>query len=358
MPGKENTGSDKKRAYDALVEAQKISFAPIMFQAARSLRDLGMLRLLQESGKVGLSTEEIAANAGISKYGAEVLLDAGVSMELVMIRDNRYVLTKTGYFLQNDEMTRVNMDFSHHFCYQAMFNLEESVKTGHPEGLKLFGGGDTIYPLIPHLTGKMKESWYRFDHFYSDVSFPAILSIVMADKPRKILDVGGNVGKFAILCVQYDPDVEVTIADLEDTLRDAMKNAAAKGMQERINGIAVNMLDENQSLPSGYDAILMSQFLDCFSADQVISILKRTKDSMGGNTVLYILELFWDRQEHPAAAYCLNATSLYFTCIANGNSRMYHSADFIGLVEKAGLTVGEMRDIPGTNHTLIKCMQG
>lgn len=358
MSGKKDKGADKRRSYDALAEAHKIAFAPLMYQAARSLRDLGILALIQEAGSHGMSPEKIAEKTELSEYGVEVLLDAGISMELVMMRNGKYVLAKTGYFLQNDEMARVNMDFSHHFCYQAMFYLEDSVRNRRAEGLKLFGEGSTIYPLLPRLGGKVKESWHRFDHFYSDMSFPDILPVIMEAGPRKILDVGGNQAKFAILCAQSYPEVEITIADLGDTLLEALGKAEEKGLQQRIKGIAVNMLDESQSLPSGFGAILMSQFLDCFSKDQIVSILRRTRESMGDNTVLFILELFWDRQEHPAASYCLNAISLYFTCIANGNSRIYHSEDFIGLVRKAGLVIGDVNDIPGTSHTLIKCTRG
>jgi hypothetical protein len=34
-------------------------------------------------------------------------------------------------------------------------------------------------------------------------------------------------------------------------------------------------LDESKSLPENHDAIGMSQFLDCFSEKEIISILKR-----------------------------------------------------------------------------------
>ena len=76
---------------------------------------------------------------------------------------------------------------------------------------------------------------------------------------------------------------------------------------------------------------------------------------MDKNTVLYILELFWDRQKYEASTYSLNATSLYFTCIANGTSRMYHSYDFMELVKQAGLVIESITDGLGISHTLLKC---
>jgi len=70
---------------------------------------------------------------------------------------------------------------------------------------------------------------------------------------------------------------------------------------------------------------------------------------------LYILELFWDRQPNETAAFCLQQTSLYFTCIANGNSQMYHSADLLQCVTESGFRVLEERDHVGQYHTLLKC---
>ena len=76
---------------------------------------------------------------------------------------------------------------------------------------------------------------------------------------------------------------------------------------------------------------------------------------MDSNTVLYIIELFWDRQQYEAARFSLNATSLYFTCIANGKSRMYHSDDMKALVQQAGLVVEQDTDGIGEGHTVFRC---
>ncbi|MDA3850310.1 MAG: hypothetical protein PF447_03480, partial [Spirochaetaceae bacterium] len=50
---------DKIRAVDAKYEAQKIAFAPLAFQAARSLRNLGILQLLFNAGEQGVSIDEL-----------------------------------------------------------------------------------------------------------------------------------------------------------------------------------------------------------------------------------------------------------------------------------------------------------
>ena len=83
-------------------------------------------------------------------------------------------------------------------------------------------------------------------------------------------------------------------------------------------------------LPAGYDLIWMSQLLDCFSDAQIVAVLRKARGSAcRRDGRLWILELFWDRQRFEAAAFSLQQTSLYFSCVANGNSQMYDSAVFL-----------------------------
>jgi hypothetical protein len=348
-------GNDNKSAIQAKIDAQKIAFAPIMFQAAKVLRDLKILQYLRKN-KDGQTVDQIAEFAGISKYGALVLLEAGLSLELIMVDDDKFFLTKTGYFINVDPLTRANMDFTHEVNYKAFYHLEESIKEGKPAGLHHeFGPWATVYEALSELPDKFRDSWFRFDHYYSDTSFPQVLPIIFKDNPKKIMDIGGNTGKFAILCAEYNPEVEITILDLPGQLADATKNIKEKGFEKRIQGYPVNLLDFSKPYPKGHDLIWMSQFLDCFSEDEIVSLLRNAKESMDENAELYIMETLWDKQRFDISTYSLHATSLYFTCIANGNSRMYHSEDMYRLVEKAGMHVEEMIENIGVSHTILRC---
>ena len=103
------------------------------------------------------------------------------------------------------------------------------------------------------------------------------------------------------------------------------------------------------------DVIWMSQFLDCFSEDQIASILRRACDALAPGGRVMILELLWNRQRYESARYCVVATSLYFACIANGNSRMYHSEVLRRLIEAAGLRVVAEDHEVGVCHSLLTC---
>ena len=347
--------NDSKTAYEAKSEAQRIAFAPMVFQACRILRDSGILELVQQSGDEGMTLPEVIAKVGLPRYGVKVLLESGLGSGLFCLNDDRFTLTKVGYFILRDPMTRVNMDVVHEVCYRGLFDLDKAIKEGRPAGLKTLGDWKTFYEGLSSLPPHMRESWLAFDHYYSDIAFPAALPLVFADHPRRLLDVGGNTGKWALQCAKFDPDVQITIADLPQQLELARETIRKNGLENRVDFLAVDLLDESTSFPGGYNAIWMSQFLDCFSEKEIVSILQRAARAMQAGSTLYILELYWDRQPNETAAFCLQQTSLYFTCIANGNSQMYHSADMLRCLGESGLKVVEERDEVGLYHTLFKC---
>lgn len=334
--------------------AQEIAFGPVVFQVSRLMVKTGILEHLNNTPE-GATLDEAAEAAGLSRYAAQVLLESSLSIGTVLFQNGRYTISKAGWFLLKDKMARVNMDFVQEICYQGMFDLEATLLSGKPEGLKVFGNWPTIYEGLSQLPESAREKWLAFDHYYSDSSFPQALNVVFSRPVKKLLDVGGNTGRWALQCVAHNPGVEVTIMDLPQQL--GLMREAVKGHPgaERIHGHPANLLDDNVPFPQGFDAIWMSQFLDCFSEAEVTGILKRAAASMGADTDLYIMEPFWDRQQYETAAYCLTQTSLYFTAMANGNSKIYHSEDMVRCVADAGLTVAETFDGLGLGHSIFRC---
>lgn len=89
-------------------------------------------------------------------------------------------------------------------------------------------------------------------------------------------------------------------------------------------------------LPAEADIGWMSQFLDGFSPEQIVTMPGRVADVIKPGAKLFIMELFWDAQKIRAASSSLNTSSLYFTCMANGNSRFYSIETFITIWTRQG----------------------
>ena len=346
---------DTKTALEAKGLAQFIAFGPVVFQVAKVMRDTGILKVIEDAASKGLTLEEIVEKVKLPHYGVRVLIESSLGIGLIVVNNEKYTLTKTGYFILHDPLTRVNMDFIQDVNYKGLFHLEDSIRNEKPEGLKELGNWPTIYEGLSQLPPDIQKSWFAFDHFFSDTAFPKALPLVYKDGIKKILDIGGNTGKWAIASTDYSPNIHVTIMDLPGQLDVAKTKIGQLGLNDRISFLPVNILDETEKFPKGFDVIWMSQFLDCFSEATILSILKRCYDALDDNGQVIILEPFWDRQKFEIAAFCLQQTSLYFTAVANGTSQMYSAETFLLCIDDAGFDIIEQVDHIGLSQTLLKC---
>ena len=341
----------------ALFEAQKIAFGPIVFQCARLLRDWGIFELLHKNRKTPLSAQEIADDRDLSLYAVQVLCETGFSMGALSFEEEKYSLTKIGYFLQNDEMTKANLNYNHDVNYLGLFYLDEALKKGEPTGLhRVFDTDEeTIYPLLTKLPQKAKDSWFGFDHFYSDAAFKTLVDIMSKKSIKNMLDIGGNTGKWSVALTSASPETTVTILDHQPQIDEALVRAKESGVEGRVKGQRIDLLDHTIAFPTNVDAVWMSQFLDCFGVNDIVNILRRAKNALGKDGKVYIVEPFWDRQSHEIGAYCLINTSPYFTALANGTSKMYRASEFEQFADEAGLIVEEQINGLGFGHTLMVC---
>ena len=344
----------RQTAFAARFEAQKIAFGPVVFQCVRYAWKRGMLQALADAGGAGLAVTALAASGRWTEYALKVVLETCLSAGVVYLEGGRYVLDKAGFCILTDSITQINIDFTHDVCYEGLFKLDQSLDTETPVGLGALGDWSTIYQGLSQLPEAAKASWFAFDHYYSDTSFPAILPDVFATAPRRLMDVGANTGKFSCAALAYNSKVELHLVDLPRQLAVAETALQAAGVRERAQLHPTDLLAPGFTLPGGMDVIWMSQFLSCFSEDAIATIFQRAFDALAPNGQLLVMDTFWDRQRYDIASYCLINTSPYFTAMASGNSKIYESGDYIRLAEAAGLKLLTARDGIGYCHSLLR----
>ena len=226
---------DEESAFSAICNAQRIACAPFEFEAARSLRDFGILAALDKAGDPGLTDEEIKAVSGLSDYAVRVLLNAAEGAGILKTESGRTSLTKTGWFLLNDPMTKANFDFAADVCIPGVARLSDSLREGRPTGLSTLGPWDgTLYPHLRELSQPARESWFGYDQFFSDNAFSDTVSRVTALHPTLLCDIGGNTGKWAIRLAKADPSIRIRIVDLPEQCETAAANIAAAGLSSRV----------------------------------------------------------------------------------------------------------------------------
>ena len=121
----------------------------------------------------------------------------------------------------------------------------------------------------------LKSSWYEFDNLYSDNCFDKIFEIISSNF-NKIFDIGGNTGKFEKICLK-NKNIDITMLDLPENISARLEEKDLQGC----NFYPVDVLKENVIYPDmSNSAILMSQFLDCFSKKQILKILTDLKNKI------------------------------------------------------------------------------
>lgn len=187
-------------AIEALQESQRISFGPFLFQSIVSLKKIGALDYIYSNRR----------KDGVSEYGIDVLLEIAETSNIVtQDENNNYKLAKVGYFLNSDEMTNINLNFTNDVCYKGLFHLNNSIKNEETESLKELENWKTIYEGLFILPAEAKKSWFVFDRYDSDNSFDEALDIIFKNKPKLLFNLGANTGKFSINCCNYDKEVTI-----------------------------------------------------------------------------------------------------------------------------------------------------
>jgi hypothetical protein len=221
----------------ACYAAQRIAFGPVVFQARRALRDLGVLRELHRHPE-GITLTALQNGTDPSRYALKLLLESGVSADVVRLEDEHWHLTRTGWFLLEDELTNIDMDFLHHVNYQALFHRDQSIREEHPAGLAAFGDWPVIYPALSSLPAPARDSWFRFDHYYSDAAIEQARDTVLALHPRNILEIGGHTDGFSIALASTCDDVAITLLDLPEQITMARQRCAAHELGQRLSTLS------------------------------------------------------------------------------------------------------------------------
>lgn len=353
-----NRKEHQQRLMQAYDQAQKIAFAPFIFQACASAKELGLLDLLGQS-PFKLTISDIAQQLAVTEYGVSVLVNILLQANVIEGSfENGFSLSKTGECLLYDAMTGINFDFTDKVNYKALTHTTEAIFQGKPAGLKEFNPEwKTVYPHLKDLPLQARKAWFAFDHFYSDTAFRAALQQLKDLNPSRFLDIGGNTGRFAKLALQTWSQSRCCIVDLPEQLFLMRQNADLADYQDRIETFSINWLDEQASLTQceAADIIWMSQFLDCFSLEQATQILAKAKQALKKDGVFAILEPLCDCQTNRAAALSLACSSLYFTVVANGNSRFFFKSELEEIISNAGLTIKNHFDNIGFSHSLYLC---
>jgi len=154
---------------------------------------------------------------------------------------------------------------------------------------------------------------------------------------RRLLDVGGGSGVYAIAAAQRDPALRATIMDLSAVCQAAASFIEEGGVADRVDTIAVDMWRE--AWPEGYDALFFSNIFHDWNREQDIELARKAFAVLppGGRIILHE-QLLNDTLDGP-----LTTASFSVLMLRGTYGRQYSLPQFREILEAAGFAKVEAR---------------
>ncbi len=310
-------------------------------QAIKTAVELGIFTVIAAGNT---SAKAIAQSSGASERGTRILCDYLVIMGFLTKQDGAYGLTPdSAMFLDKNSPaymgTVTEFILSPHLV-SNFDHLTEAVKKGGT-------AGDTK-PLEPD-----HPMWLRFARAMAPMTImPSQLIAQLidpnADNKLRVLDIAAGHGLYGVAFAKRNPQAEVTAVDWDNVLEVAKENAAAAGIGDRYRTKPGSAFDVDYG--TGYDVVLITNFLHHFDADTCENFLRKVHASLGEGGRAVTLEFVPnDDRVTPPQAAGFSMTMLGMTPAGDA----YTFAELERMFSNAGFSRSELHELPPTIQRVV-----
>lgn len=230
-----------------------------------------------------LAVSDIAARTGLPEDGAERLVRAAASLELLDRRqDGRIALGRLGAALVGDAGLAA-MIRHHRLLYADLAEPLDLLRGGADGALAAFWG----YGREAGTAGSAAA--------YSELmaaTLPMVAEEVFAvfdpRRHRRLLDVGGGEGAFLMEAARRAPGLALSLFDLPPVAERARRRLAEAGLSERATVHAGSFVTD--SLPAGADLISLVRILHDHGDEDVMRLLRACRAAIAAGGRLLVAE--------------------------------------------------------------------
>jgi SAM-dependent methyltransferase len=241
------------------------------------------------------------------------------------------LLTKSGGVFANTPLssrflTRNSADYAgymilhQHHLVESWHRLGEAVLTGKPTRARVAIRGDEEREAF--LMGMFNVAM--------GLASGAVKGIDLAGR-RRLLDMGGGPGTWAIHFCLENPGLKATVLDLPETRPFAEKIIARFGVGDRVLFHAGDYLTDE--IPGGYDVAWLSQILHGEGPDACLSIIRKAAKGLVPGGLILVHDFILDNDMAgplQPALFSLNMLAV------TEDGRSYSEAQIMNMLREAG----------------------
>ena len=169
-----------------------------------------------------------------------------------------------------------------------------------------------------------------------------------AGEKVRVLDIAAGSGIFGITVAQKHPQAEITAVDWPNVLEVALENVAQAGLGQRYNTIPGSAFEVEAG--TGYQVILLCNFLHHFDAATCSKFLARMKAALAAAGKLYTLE-FVPNEDRISPPFVAGFDLHMLRQTPAGDT--YTAAEYEEIFAAAGLEVTAATPLSGTAYTVV-----
>jgi 2-polyprenyl-3-methyl-5-hydroxy-6-metoxy-1,4-benzoquinol methylase len=312
------------------------------FQQTEALKGAIELGIFTHIAEGASSVAEIARRAQASERGIRILCDYLTIQGFLGKTDGRYSNSPTAEVFLNKRspacIGSMATFLAHPRLMECFHDMAGSVRKG---GTVSQG---TLAPEDP--------VWVEFARSmapFMTMTAEAVAKIVaLPGAAQKVLDISAGHGLYGLMVAKANPAAQIYASDWANVLEVARENAAKFGLTERFHTIPGSAFDSD--LGSGYDLVLVPNFLHHFDPPTCVRFLRKLRAAMKPAAALAIVEFVpnEDRISPPMAA----AFSLQMLGGTEAGDA-YTFREFSGMLSEAGFSGSQQQPLVPTPQTLI-----
>ncbi len=176
----------------------------------------------------------------------------------------------------------------------------------------------------------------------------AVVRAAAADGARRMLDIGGGSGAYAIAFAKAHPDLRVDILDVPAVTPIAERHIAAAQLTDRVHTRTGDMT--TAALGEHYDIILLSAICHMFDADQNRDLLKRCCGATAPDGRLVIQDFILDASKTAPKSGALFALNML---VGTRGGSAYSAQEYDGWLREAGFAEVRHVGMPGPTGLMI-----
>jgi cyclopropane fatty-acyl-phospholipid synthase-like methyltransferase len=254
------------------------------FQRSAALKTAVELEVFTHIGAGKQTASEIGQAAGASERGVRILCDVLTIIGFLKKEEGKYHLTEsTAAFLDKKSPMYVGSAVEFILSPAQRRGYDELTDTVRQGGSSVSGDAS----MDPE-----SEMWVNFARNMAPLMFPGAQMLAEnigfdTDRELKILDIAAGHGIYGIMAAKKYPNAQVFGADWNKVLAVAKENAEKFGVADRYHTIAGDAFASD--FGTGYDVILVPNFLHHFDVPTCEKFLRKVNDSLAeGGKVLTV----------------------------------------------------------------------